>query len=263
MSTLAPERATYTARRQRAEELAERYPFAAEVLRFYAALAPVMEEIAELAHERRPALKEVPSLAAERAMPAVVAATSAAGPEQLAAALQGIVYGTNLEGLAAAWLGGDPTLTASETFLARASIAPILGARPGILTPPPRPTSLLCPACGALPQLSYFAASSEALVTGQRYLLCSRCAHEWVFPRLVCASCGGSDAAQLPIYADHQELPSLRVDGCSSCARYLVTVDVAKDPKAIPAVDELAAIPLGLYAGRRGLKKLATNLMGL
>lgn len=263
MSTLAPERATYTAKRQRAEELAGRYPFAAEVLRFYSALTPVLEETAELARRRRPALNDVPSLAAAEAMPAIVAAAAAAGPEQLASALGGLVYGANLEGLAGAWLAGDATLTPAETFLARASCAPILEARPGLLPAPLRPNSLHCPACGALPQLAYFAAAGEALVTGQRYLLCSRCAHEWVFPRMVCASCGESGTAQLPIYADHQELPSLRVDGCESCGKYLVTVDVAKDPKAIPVVDELAAIPLGLYAERRGLKKLTPNLMGL
>jgi len=56
--------------------------------------------------------------------------------------------------------------------------------------------------------------------------------------------------------------PHLRVDACATCERYVIEVDLGRDPLAVPEVDELAAIPLDLYAGERGLSKITPNLMG-
>ncbi|HEY9288316.1 MAG TPA: formate dehydrogenase accessory protein FdhE, partial [Candidatus Dormibacteraeota bacterium] len=119
-----------------------------------------------------------------------------------------------------------------------------------------------CPACGGLPQLSYFALSGEELVTGPRYLLCSRCANSWVYSRMMCASCGESTGARLPIYQEQEKFPHVRVDGCHSCKRYLLTFDLRRDARAIPIVDELAALPLDLYAIDHGLTKITPNLLG-
>ena len=46
------------------------------------------------------------------------------------------------------------------------------------------------------------------------------------------------------------------------CRRYLLTVDLPKDPSAVPVVDELAALPLDLFVQERGFKKITPNLMG-
>ncbi|HEY3183666.1 MAG TPA: formate dehydrogenase accessory protein FdhE, partial [Gaiellaceae bacterium] len=56
--------------------------------------------------------------------------------------------------------------------------------------------------------------------------------------------------------------PHLRIAGCSTCRRYLIEVDMARDPHAVPEVDELAALPLDLYAADEGLTKITPNLMG-
>jgi FdhE protein len=56
--------------------------------------------------------------------------------------------------------------------------------------------------------------------------------------------------------------PHLRVDACATCQRYVIDVDLGRDPLAVPEVDELAAIPLDLYATERGLSKITPNLMG-
>lgn len=269
MSVLAPERATYERRGERAAELAGRHPFAAEILRFYATILPVQADAEERARAAPPALSDLPSYLAQQVMPPIIQAAVATGPEPLVAALQALVYSGELQALAADWLfaGADAEaageLSAAERFLVRAAAAPVLNALPGILPEPKRPTSLTCPACGALPQVSFFAGSGEALVTGQRHLGCSRCGQDWVFPRMVCASCGESDTKKLPIYADVERFPHLRVDGCEGCGRYLVNVDLARDGRAIPEVDELAAVPLTLFAERRGLKKVTPNLVGL
>jgi FdhE protein len=80
---------------------------------------------------------------------------------------------------------------------------------------------------------------------------------------MVCAGCGNQDSSKLPIFSDPDRFPALRVDACEACARYLVTVELAKEPAAVPVVDELVALPLDLYARERGFSKLTPNLMGI
>ncbi len=57
--------------------------------------------------------------------------------------------------------------------------------------------------------------------------------------------------------------PHIRIEACETCARYLLSIDMARDPTAVPVVDEMAAIPLDLYAADRGLAKVVPNLMGV
>jgi formate dehydrogenase maturation protein FdhE len=134
----------------------------------------------------------------------------------------------------------------------------------------PEGTAETCPRCGGLPQLSWLEASGETLVTGPRNLQCSRCSESWNASRSVCPACGERDEARLQVFAERWErngdgpavFPHLRVAGCSTCSHYLIEVDLARDPRAVPEVDELAALPLDLYAADRGLRKLTPNLMG-
>ncbi len=56
--------------------------------------------------------------------------------------------------------------------------------------------------------------------------------------------------------------PHLRIDGCNACKHYLLTIDRGRDPRAVPVVDELAALPLDLYAKEQGMRKIVPNLMG-
>ncbi len=49
---------------------------------------------------------------------------------------------------------------------------------------------------------------------------------------------------------------------CDTCKFYLRTVDLTKDGHAIPLVDDLAAIPLSLWAHERGYARLQPNLLG-
>jgi formate dehydrogenase accessory protein FdhE len=119
-----------------------------------------------------------------------------------------------------------------------------------------------CPNCGGLPQLSYFAVSGEALVSGPRYLVCSRCANNWVFSRMTCAGCGESLGTKLPIYQEQERFPHVRVDGCQTCKTYLLTFDLRRETRAVPVVDEIAALPLDLFARDQGFTKITPNLMG-
>jgi formate dehydrogenase accessory protein FdhE len=117
--------------------------------------------------------------------------------------------------------------------------------------------------CGGLPQLAIHSDTGEALLTGQRLLECSRCATRWVYARMTCVSCRETGGGRLPIFADESRLPHLRVDACEVCHAYLITVDTRKEPKAVPAVDEIVALPLDLIAADRGYTKITRNLVGL
>ena len=67
---------------------------------------------------------------------------------------------------------------------------------------------------------------------------------------------GREDEKKTPVF------PHLRVAGCTTCERYLIEVDLSRDGRAVPEVDELVALPLDLYAADRGLAKVTPNLMG-
>jgi FdhE protein len=60
-----------------------------------------------------------------------------------------------------------------------------------------------------------------------------------------------------------EELKHVRVESCDSCRTYIKTVDMTKMGRAEPIVDEMAAIPLDLWAERQGYAKLQRNLLQL
>lgn len=250
-------------RRRRAAELAGLWPYAAEVLRLYGAVLEVQEIAFAQAREAPPAgIDAAVALVAERVMPRVIEAVVAAAPEPLAAEAQALLYGGDLAEPVAGWLTGAE-LSPARTFLARAAASPVLEAVPGLLPAPLEPSPRTCPACGGLPQVSFHGLSGETLVSGPRMLQCSRCASTWQYPRMTCAGCGEEIAGRLPILADHDAFPHLRVDACETCRTYLFTVDLAKDARAVPLIDELAALPLDLAAKDRGFRKITPNLVGM
>jgi FdhE protein len=208
-------------------------------------------------------------MAVEHVLPGVVDATVEFGPRALRDGVIALYASADLEDMLQRWLDQQP-LTPFETYLARASAAPLLEAMTPYPVPPAQggrefeteSSRTRCPNCGGLPQLSYFAVSGEALVSGPRYLVCSRCATNWIFSRMTCASCGESNGTRLPIYQEQEQFPHARVDGCQTCRKYLLTFDLRRDTRAVPVVDEIAALPLDLYARDQGLTKIAANLMG-
>jgi hypothetical protein len=281
-ASLQAVRSPFAARRRRAGALRARHAFAAEVLTLYLALLPAQEEAWAAARERPPGPDELPRWAAAHVLPAVVDATVAGGPRALREAVEVRPADANHEALVG-WLQGaklDPV----DRYLARASLAPVLealGERAGAACAPVRDgeASGRCPRCGGLPQVSCLESSGESLVSGPRRLLCARCGFGWSSSRSVCPACGESEDAQLSVYAERLEgpvvsgngdrnradgpvFPHLRIAACATCSRYLIEVDLARDARAVPEVDELAALPLDLYAADQGLTKITPNLMG-
>jgi len=262
--TAAQVREGWDRRRRRARQLADRYPFAEQVLTFYAALSDPQEAACLEALESPLDPSGLAAYVAARVLPKIVAVTVAEGPDSLRAASAQRIEPGDPGGLIRAWLAGEPQ-SPVETFLARAAAGPVLEARGADIGATKREIDIAspCPQCGGQPQLAYFMDSGEALTTAPRCLTCSRCALSWVFERMTCPACGEGSTDKLVVYADAERFPHLRVDGCESCHRYLVTVDLRKDAEAVPVVDELAALPLELHAQERGLTKIVPNLMGI
>jgi len=212
-------------------------------------------------------LQESANFAATNVLPLVVDATVSSAPTRLRDGVINVFCTADLLELVQRWLDGQD-LPPFETYLARASASPLLEAlMPPHPDPPPqagreKAPSTHCPNCGGLPQLSYFAVSGEALVSGPRYLVCSRCANNWVFSRMTCAGCGESTGSKLPIYQEQERFPHVRVDGCQTCKKYLLTFDLRRETRAVPVVDEIASLPLDLFARDQGLTKITPNLMG-
>jgi formate dehydrogenase accessory protein FdhE len=253
----------YAERRQRARDLGGRYDFAQEPFRLYLALVEAQERAFERALIDRPSADDLANYVVRTALPGVMDAAVAAGPKKLREAVLVHFHHGDLEGMVEAWLAGREE-NGTATFLARASASPVLEALPelAVTVGSGETDDRHCPRCGGLPQLAVFGETAEALVTSQRKLVCSRCANEWVLSRMTCASCGETSGARMPILSDIGQFPHLRIDACEICRRYLITVDLRKDSRAIPLVDELAALPLDLVAAERGYTKIVRNLMG-
>ena len=120
-------------------------------------------------------------------------------------------------------------------------------------------TSLLCPFCNRKPALGVLRQQGDA---GRRSLVCGVCLTEWEFRRVICPGCGQEDHAKLPVYTA-AELPYIRVECCDACHTYIKSIDLTKNGLANPIVDELASVPLNLWAQERGYAKLHPNLLGM
>ena len=117
-----------------------------------------------------------------------------------------------------------------------------------------------CPICSEPPQLSILRDEPDA--KGQRRLLCSLCSIAWRFPRITCARCMESAAEKL-FRHENDANPHVTVEECASCRYYLKSIDLRKDGRAEPIVDEIATVELDLWAQERELTKIRANILGL
>src|SRR5262249_11454991 len=65
---------------------------------------------------------------------------------------------------------------------------------------------------------------------------------------------------KLPVFVAEQ-FPHIRVECCDTCKHYLRTVDLTKNGNAVAEADDLAAIPLTLWAQENGYTRIHTNLL--
>ena len=276
----------WTERRRRVGELRARQGFARQLLDFYGALVSVQEKAAHDAASALPSPSDIATFTEELVAPGVIDISVAAGPERLRSMLiHRLATETPLR-MIERWINGEEQPMV-DRFLARACLEPVLGSVDSAARASCRGVrdARHCPECGGPPQLSYFAAAGDDLASGPRCLQCARCATSWSYARMTCPGCGEDTGSKLPIFSERGVasgergsvvrglpgatppdervvFPHMRIEACETCRRYLLSVDVAAEPRAVPMVDELAAIPLDLYARDRGFHKITTNLMG-
>jgi FdhE protein len=117
----------------------------------------------------------------------------------------------------------------------------------------------LCPFCGSKPQLAVLRPEGDG---AKRFLLCSLCGTEWFFRRLLCPNCAEEDKEKLPVFTA-KEFDYVRVDACDTCRTYLKSIDLSKNGKAVPVVDELATLSLNMWAQEHNYQKVQPNLFGV
>jgi FdhE protein len=266
----------------RAGELAATYPFAAQGLRFYERVASFQRSLYEsLAAETGAAKRPRPpgSLRDELELFLLLPwfgsflsfVEDVAPPPlaQSAAELRALGSLRWEEVLDEYWRAGEENtlaLAAGEALIGWAFLQPYAehladhterseGAeRAEIQGTPP-----LCPLCSGRPQVGVLRPLGDG---AKRSLVCSLCATEWEYRRIVCPACGEENVDKLPVYIA-EELGHVRVEACDTCHHYIKTIDLTKNGRAVPVVDELAAIPLNLWAAEKGYAKLSLNLLGI
>jgi len=112
--------------------------------------------------------------------------------------------------------------------------------------------------CGGRPLFGVLRLEGDG---GKRCMVCSFCGYEWEFRRILCPTCGEEEEKKLPVYVAEQ-FPHVRVEPCDTCKFFVRTIDLTKDGHAVPVVDDLAAIPLTLWAHELGYSRLEPNLLG-
>lgn len=273
----------------RATELTSSYPFAAEGLRFYTRIAnfqrslyaDIQKALADSAKvsDDRPLRDELdlflllpkfPGFLSlvQRIAPAPLVQTAAGlaqkGPAAWQQAIESFWHGDLETPLGAGALEPQETGDSREATLAERSLAWIflqpyaeyLADQRESISVDGAP--LTCPLCGGKPIVGVLRPEGDG---AKKSLVCMLCAHEWAFRRIYCPACGEEREPQMAYYAA-PEIAHVRVDVCDTCHTYLKSIDLTKTGLAVPVVDELATIPLDLWAREHGYEKLQVNLLG-
>jgi FdhE protein len=249
----------------RADVLTRAYPFAAEILSFYAHVARLQERL----YQRLESGSQLPRLASDLPHDVDTQFLSFLGEmedvapralTEMAGQLREASLGSLANLLNAVWQRTETSPSQPEEFLARAFLQPYaVLARANAGSSWKDYNRSVCPFCGRKPGAGILKPMGDG---GSRWLLCSFCLAEWEFRRIVCAGCGEEDYQKLPVYTA-ADFDYFRVECCETCKQYLKTVDLTKNGLAEPVVDEIAAAPLDLWAREQGYAKMEPNLMGM
>jgi FdhE protein len=235
----------------RAGQLADSIKGASEVMRFYQALLVEQESwcspgelTGALIGDRFPCLLHFLERKASVELADRARAIAAAGPPRWESIVRGY------------WTGDG---SSGDEFFAHAFLEPYAEAVYAEPVGPVPDTVTLCPCCGRGPAVSVLRQEYEG---ARRSLVCSLCHWEWNFRRILCASCREENFEVLPVYSA-AEFPHIRIETCRNCNCYLLSMDMTRNAEAVPAVDDIAAIALHLWARDQGYHRIQQNLLGL
>jgi FdhE protein len=252
---------------QRAEELIQQHDFAVEILNFYIQLTTFQERLQGELNQRSPQRTAIDDELTEAEVSdltsgfeSFLAFIKEFGPKQLVEVSEelrarGPKFWSHF--LRESW--SAPLPSSPSGFLAQAFLQPYAELSRSRAAKRSPHAYAICPFCGRKPICGVLRPMGEG---GARSMVCSFCSAEWDFRRLVCPGCGEENDRKLPIFTADQ-FPYIRVECCESCKTYLKTIDLTKNGHAEPVVDELAAVPLDLWAQERGYAKLQKNILGM
>lgn len=261
----------------RARELASRVAASREALTFYAALAERQQALFLQALHAGPGggslADSIDVAAASAAVPDLLAWLEGAGPPPLARSVAVIrTETTDWRQLIHAVLTredtdppdtpGEDAMDAVRAFIVDTVLQPYAEAavslrREGGGTHEKSPLQARCPICTGRPLVGTL---REAGHGARRTLVCARCLTEWEFLRVMCPSCREERFDALPVYTA-DGFPHVRIEACDTCRRYLKTIDLTKDGLAVPIVDDIASVPLDLWAVEKGYRRLHPDLL--
>jgi FdhE protein len=250
------EDARWEKRIARARTLADDRPAVAEPLRFYAALATLQKSL--------PLQAEWPGIAP--LTPAFVDDLNRVSPPAIADKLRTLTsvsehhWATLIDTY---WTSGgrEPTgVDELRLFVVEAILQPFAEVQAyQTAAPRQRTADTRCPHCTGAPTVGVLREEGHG---ARRSLLCGICLTEWPSARLMCAACDESGFESLPVFRA-EEFDAIRVDVCESCQTYMKTVDLTKDGAALPIVDDIASLPLDLWARDKGYRRARPNVLRL
>jgi len=272
-------KSVWDTRIRRATELISSYPFAAEGLRFYAQIAMLQRNLYSEVNQvpsrffsiEGPSTYQLNSSAAASTFCNFLTNVRKFAPAPLAQAVGGLeqkgstAWSNLIEDF---WRSpelsrdahGEQADIFTERYLAWLFLQPhaeyFAGRRSGVFSDG---NLTRCPWCGSNPIVGVLRPEGDA---ARKSLICMLCSHEWTFRRIYCPSCGEERESHMAFYSA-PEIPHVRVDVCDRCHTYLKSVDLTKTGLAVPVVDELAALPLDLWARENGYHKLQINAVGM
>lgn len=241
----------------RAEELARMFPAAAELLKFYVEIARFQKGVynALVVHKRA-------DLDTTLLIPyfiPLVSLVGRIGPKPLAQAAEELSgHKDALQELLITWQDLDAGAEVYG-FFAHALLQPYMEASASVSEIPQGGSRSRCPFCGQKPVVGVLREEGDG---GKRSLICSLCSTEWEFRRLVCPECGEESPDKLPV-CTAGEFEHVRIEACDNCHTYIKSVDLTRNGLAAPVVDELATVPLNLWAEEHGYRKSQLNLLSM
>jgi FdhE protein len=118
-----------------------------------------------------------------------------------------------------------------------------------------------CPFCGGFPWIGARREGSE-MEGAKRTLGCALCGGEWSFGRILCPSCLDEDPHHLPSFQNDKH-PTVRIEACETCHRYVKSIDLSQDARPIPEIDDLASLSMDLWAAEQGYARIEPGLAGI
>jgi FdhE protein len=253
-------KSSWDLRIERARELSGKHAVASELLTFYQHLARFQKSV----YEKLASIEDHDVSVLLSFSPGLIATVKEHGSEQLKHAAEQLAQASRedwLELLNSIWQHEPESgeLSPEYAFFARGLLQPYAEYLASKAAIPQDGHPPICPFCGARPQLAVLRPEGDG---GRRSLVCSLCATEWSYLRQKCPNCGEEHKDKLPVFIA-EDFDYVRVDACETCHTYIKSIDMTKNGRAVPVVDELATVSLNLWAQENNFQKFGPNFFGV